>query len=240
MDAMHELNYFTALPAVPGLAKPAQVLQQRQRQRRQQSSPGGTSAPSPQFRSSSMQSVRRRKMVDYERPHTRSELAEIDTSLAALTDALGAFQLSSEDDWAQHLAKLAEFSSRCDDMSTHVCDIMSVVSTEAGRCAYKLRHAYQACFQHFQDATNELVGQLQDCQQQLEHTTSEKEALVGQLSEQEQALRAEADARVAQVLAEADKERKLLAEEHGNVREYVDEVNGTLKSLNVIFKTMQV
>lgn len=240
MDEMYELNYYTALPAVPGLTKPAQKQLQQLQQQRRQSSPGGTSAPSPQFRSSALQSTHRRKTVGYERPHTRSELAEIDASLAALADALAAYQLSSESDWGQHLAKLAEFSSRCDDMSTHVCDIMSVVSTEAGRCAYKLRHTYQACFQHFQNATNELVDQLHDCQDQLQQTTSEKEALVAQLSEQEHALRAEADARVAQVLAEAVKERKLRAEEHGNVREYVDEVNGTLKSLNVIFKTMQV
>lgn len=35
-------------------------------------------------------------------------------------------------------------------------------------------------------------------------------------------------------------DRRALVEEHGNVQQYVDEVNGTLKSLNVIFKTMQV
>lgn len=186
----------TILPSVPGLTKTA-------------TSPlrGATSKPRtgipPRRKSATVQSNRRNRTASYERPQTRAELNEIAASLRSLASELEVYQ-SSGREWEKGFADLSDFSSRCDQMHVRICDIMSVLSVEAGSCAYKLRQVYQACFQHSQHANQQLVEELHQCRRDLQQATAEKDTLIQQISEQESTLRAEAEEKIAYVLAEAD------------------------------------
>ena len=193
-------NTVSVAPGVPGLLDMHRSRQSQLQQLKESKETGGPSSVRRQS-TKPASTVPKQKVVNYERPLTRIELAQVDASLSMLVNDFATRQPSSQSEFAV----LAELYNRCDELNLQICEIMSVVSSDAGRCAYKLRHAYHECFQSIQVTNHDLDLTVQNCKSQIQDLVAGNNNLRDQLAAQEKTLKHEAEQRISNLMVEVDK-----------------------------------
>jgi hypothetical protein len=141
--------------------------------------------------------------------------------------------------WLESIVKSECLKDLCDDVSSKLTDMLSVSSAELGNVLRKLRYTYDQSFLQVVSSWKELQTRYCDVQEGLINANVLVEELNMKSQENDVDIREQIDSEVEKMKKEFDVVQKNDKEKIIQLEQQIDQMSGTLKNLNAIFKTMQ-
>jgi hypothetical protein len=146
---------------------------------------------------------------------------------------------SDQEPWLESIVKSECLKDLCDDVSAKLTDMLSVSSAELGNVLRKLRYTYDQSFLQAVSSWKELQGKYFDMEDGLRRADAQVRELNARNQENDIDIRDQITAEVEVMKQEYDKVQRTDKEKILQLEQQVDQMSGTLKNLNAIFKTMQ-
>lgn len=141
--------------------------------------------------------------------------------------------------WLESIVKSECLKDLCDEVSAKLTDMLSVSSAELGNVLRKLRYTYDQSFLQVVSSWKELQGKYCDVEEDLHRANALVQELNVKRQENDVDIRDQIDTEVKIIKREFDEAQKMDKDKIQQLEQQVDQMSGTLKNLNAIFKTMQ-
>ena len=141
--------------------------------------------------------------------------------------------------WLENIVKSECLKDLCDNVCSKLTDMLSVSSAELGNVLRKLRYTYDQCFLQAISSWKDLQMKYSDVESSLQQANSKVNELYSKSQENDIDIREQIDAEVSNIRREFDEVHQNDKEKIQQLELQIDQMSGTLKNLNAIFKTMQ-
>lgn len=146
---------------------------------------------------------------------------------------------AEQEPWLESIVKSECLKDLCDEISAKLTDMLSVSSAELGNVLRKLRYTYDQSFLQAVGSWKELQIKYCDMKQGLQNSMAQVRELNSKSQKNEIDIRDQINAEVEIMKKEYDEIQNTDKEKIQQLEQQVDQMSGTLKNLNAIFKTMQ-
>ena len=146
---------------------------------------------------------------------------------------------AEKEPWLESIVKSECLKDLCDDVSSKLTDMLSVSSAELGNVLRKLRYTYDQSFLQVVNSWKELQAKYCNVEDGLRRANSQVQELNIKSQENDVDIRDQIDSEVDIMKREFEEVQRNDKEKIQQLEQQMDQMSGTLKNLNAIFKTMQ-